>query len=415
MADQRRRFSPHSWQAVDDWCVPTYHQRIPVALSLQSAISERAPKDISMNVRRQYSRRRLLGAAGAAISGLAGGLAIPRLVFAQNKKSVTFMLPWVPEGSDLFSFTAKGMGFWDKHGLDVSIARGTGSVAAAEATGTGRFDFGMAAASAAILQNVKGLPVTALGCCQYDGTMGIGVLDDGPIRTPKDLEGHKLASTVTSGDYPLLPAYAAKAGFDLSKVDRLQTEPNVRNRLLSERQVDAISGFAVSIMPIYAATGVKAHFMLYSTVGLVNYGYVLLATPLRVAAEPQFCAAFVDGMLEGLKATMLDPGEAMKLFFKQVPEMALAEQAREQIRVGTGIMVYVAANPVIKTNGLGWIEPKAYHEQTDLVMQYLAKPGDKRPTMDDLMTNRFAGSVKFSADEFAAAQKNSQEFRAYVT
>jgi NitT/TauT family transport system substrate-binding protein len=368
-----------------------------------------------MNVRRQYSRRRLLAAAGAAVSGFAGGLAIPRLVFAQNKKSVTFTLPWVPEGSDLFAFTAKGMGVWDKHGLDVSIARGTGSVAAAEATGTGRFDFGMAAAPAAILQNVKGLPVTALGCCQYDGTMGIGVLDDGPIKTPKDLEGHKLASTVTSGDYPLLPAYAAKAGFDLSKVDRLQTEPNVRNRLLSERQVDAISGFAVSIMPIYAATGVKAHFMLYSTVGLVNYGYVLLATPQRVAAEPQLCAAFVDGMLEGLKATMLDPGEAMKLFFKQVPEMALAEQAREQIRVGTGIMVYVAANAVIKTNGLGWIEPNAYQAQTDLVMQYLAKPGDKRPTMDELMTNRFVGSVKFSADEFAAAQKNSQEFRAYVT
>jgi ABC-type nitrate/sulfonate/bicarbonate transport system substrate-binding protein len=368
-----------------------------------------------MNVRRQYSRRRLLGAAGAAISGLAGGLAIPCLVFAQNKKSVTFTLPWVPEGSDLFAFTAKGMGFWDKHGLEVSIARGTGSVAAAEATGTGRFDFGMAAAPAAILQNVKGLPVTALGCCQYDGTMGIGVLDDGPIKTPKDLEGHKLASTVTSGDYPLLPAYAAKAGFDLSKVDRLQTEPNVRNRLLSERKVDAISGFAVSIMPIYAATGVKAHFMLYSAAGLVNYGYVLLATPQRVAADPELCAAFVDGMLQGLKATMLDPGEAMKLFFKQVPEMALAEQAREQIRVGTGIMVYVAANPVIKTNGLGWIEPEAYQAQTDLVMQYLAKPGDEHPTVDALMTNRFVGSVKISAGEFAEAQKNSQEFRAYVT
>ena len=90
----------------------------------------------------QYSRRRLLGAAAAAISGLAGGLTIPRLVFAQNKKSVTFTLPWVPGGGDLFSFTAKGIGFWDKHGLDVSIARGTGSVAAAEATGAGRFDFG---------------------------------------------------------------------------------------------------------------------------------------------------------------------------------------------------------------------------------------------------------------------------------
>jgi ABC-type nitrate/sulfonate/bicarbonate transport system substrate-binding protein len=368
-----------------------------------------------MKVRRQYSRRRLLGAAGGALSGVAGALTAPRLVFAQNKKAIKFTLPWVPEGSDLFAFTAKGMGFWDKHGLDVDIARGMGSVTAAEATGTGRFDFGMAAAPAAILQNVKGLPVVALGCCQYDGTMGIGVLDDGPIKTPRDLEGRKVASTVTSGDYPLLPAYAAKAGFDLSKVTIEQTDPNVRNRLLPEHKIDAISGFAVSIMPIYAATGVKAHFMLYSAVGLVNYGYVLLTRPDRVDAEPQLCAAFVDGMLEGLRATMLDPVAAMELFFKQVPEMALAAQAREQIRVGTGIMVYVAANPIIKTKGMGWIEPEAFETQTDLVMRYLAKPGDRRPEVASMMTNRFVGNIKVSAADFDQTLKNSQEFRAYVT
>ncbi|HEY5068030.1 MAG TPA: ABC transporter substrate-binding protein [Xanthobacteraceae bacterium] len=340
---------------------------------------------------------------------------MPRLVFAQNKTSIKFVLPWVPEGSDLFAYTAKGMGLWDKHGLDVSVARGTGSVAAAESTGTGRFDFGMAAAPAAILQNIKGLPVTAIGCCQYDGTMGIGVLNDGPIKKPSDLVGHKLGTTVTSGEHPLLPAYAAKAGFDLSKVSIIQTDPNVRNRLLGDHKVDAISGFAVSIMPIYSASGVKAHFMLFSAVGLVNYGYVLLTQPNRVATAPEQCAAFVDGMLEGLKATMLDPAEAMKLFFKQVPEMALAAQAHEQIRVGTGIMVYAATNPVIKTNGVGWIEPKAYETQTDLIMRYVAKPGDKQPTVDSLMTNRFVGSVKVSAAEFDTAHKNSEEFRAYVT
>lgn len=365
--------------------------------------------------RRQYSRRRLLGSTGVALAALAGGLTKPRLVFAQNKTPIKFTLPWVPEGSDLFAFTAKGMGLWDKHGIDVSMARGTGSVAAAEATGTGRFDFGMAAAPAAILQNVKGLPVVALACCQYDGTMGIGVRNDGPIKKPSDLEGHKLAATVTSGEYPLLPAYAGKAGFDLSKVTIIQTDPNVRNRLLGEGKVDAISGFAVSIMPIYAASGVKAHFMLYSAVGLVNYGYVLLTRPDRVASAPQLCADFADGLMAGLKATMLDPGEAMKLFFKQVPEMKLAAQAQEQIRVGTGIMVYAAANPVIKPNGLGWLDPKAYEAQTDLIMRYVAKPGDKRPTMDSMMTNRFIGSVKISGDEFDKVQKNSEEFRAYLT
>jgi ABC-type nitrate/sulfonate/bicarbonate transport system substrate-binding protein len=52
--------------------------------------------------------------------------------------------------------------------------------------------------------------------------MGIGVLNDGPIKTPKDLEGRQLASTVTSGEYPFPPAFAENAGFDLEKVTRIQ-------------------------------------------------------------------------------------------------------------------------------------------------------------------------------------------------
>jgi hypothetical protein len=78
-------------------------------------------------------------------------------------------------------------------------------------------------------------------------------------------------------------------------------------------------------------------------------------------------------------------------------------------------MVYAAANPIIKANGLGWSDPKAYETQTDLIMRYVAKLGDKRPTTDSMMTNRFVGGVKVSAAEFDQMKKNSKDFRTYVT
>ncbi len=52
---------------------------------------------------------------------------------------------------------------------------------------------------------------------------------------------------------------------------------------------------------------------------------------------------------------------------------------------------------------------------TDLVMKYIAKPDDKRPAIDSMMSNKFTGGLKFSEAEYAQAQKNSQEFRPYVT
>jgi len=59
-------------------------------------------------------------------------------------------------------------------------------VAAAQAIDEGRFDFGMATPSIAVLQTIRGLPTVALAACAYDATMGVGVLNGGPIKTPKD-------------------------------------------------------------------------------------------------------------------------------------------------------------------------------------------------------------------------------------
>ncbi len=368
-----------------------------------------------MSIEGRLSRRRFLGGTGAAALGAAGGIACPRLVFAQNKKALKFTLAWVAEGASLFCFVAKGMGFWDKHGLDVDIARGSGSIAATQAIGEGRFDFGMSTPTISILQTIRGLPTVALAACAYDATMGIGVMNDGPIKTPKDLEGRKMASVVTSGDYPFIPLFAEKAGVDLTKVTRIQVDNKVRDRLLPEGAVDAISGYASSAMPSYVATGVKAHFMLFSDYGILNYGTTVMTQPARVADEPQLCAAFVDGMMQGLKATLVDPSEAIKVFFKQVPEMALAIQAREQIRVGTGILTCVAAHEMIKANGIGYQDPADYEAMTDLVMKYLAKEGDQRPEVAKMMTNRFIGDLKPSPVEWDEMQKNAAEFRTYLS
>jgi NitT/TauT family transport system substrate-binding protein len=95
-----------------------------------------------------------------------------------------------------------------------------------------------------------------------------------------------LASTVTSGEYPFLPAFAENAGFDLAKVARVQVDNKVRDRLLPEGKVDAISGYASSAMPTYIASGVKARFMLFSDFGLLNYGTAVVAQPKRLAEEP---------------------------------------------------------------------------------------------------------------------------------
>jgi NitT/TauT family transport system substrate-binding protein len=135
---------------------------------------------------------------GIGIAGLgAAALPLAAPALSQGATKVSFTTSWIPEGPNLFAYVARDKGFWKKAGLDVSVARGSGSGAAAQAVSAGTFDFGMAATPTVIVQAAKKLPITCIGQINYDALMGIGLLAGSPIKQPKDLEGKKLGASVT--------------------------------------------------------------------------------------------------------------------------------------------------------------------------------------------------------------------------
>lgn len=48
---------------------------------------------------------------------------------------------------------------------------------------------------------------------------------------------------------------------------------------------------------------------------------------------------------------------------------------------------------------MGYIDTKDYAAMTDLVVKYLAKPDDRRPTLDSTIADRFAGTIRFTHAE----------------
>jgi NitT/TauT family transport system substrate-binding protein len=356
----------------------------------------------------KISRRSLL--QGVAV---AAPFVLTSRVWAAGRP-VTFTLPWVAEGSNAYCYVAKANGYWSKRGLDVQISRGYGSVAAAQAIGAGNFQFGVAAAPAGIQAAAKGLPVTALLSAGYDATMGICVLKDGPIHTPKDLEGRKMASTVNSGDYPFLPVFAEHAGFDLSKVERVQAEPNVRQRLLVSKDVDAISGFAITFVPIFETQHLETRHMLYSSYGLTLYNNSLMTQVDMLQREPQLCADIAAGLAEALVFTMLNPDEAVKLFLKEVPEVALSADGAERIRLGIGIFIVSMLHEPLQKFGLGYAVPDDYRSMTELVMKYVAEKDDKAPAQSALYTNDYAGKLNLTPAELDKAMENAKPYRQYL-
>jgi NitT/TauT family transport system substrate-binding protein len=348
---------------------------------------------------KNVTRRGVL--AGAAALGLA------RPALAQSK-TVKYTLPWLAEGNSIFLYAGKGKGIFAKHGIDLDISRGFGSMAAGQAIATAQFQFGNVITTPVILLAAKGLPLVSIATLDYDAGMGVGVLGDSPITSPTMLAGKKVGDVPTSAEFPFFPAFAQKSGLDIKKIEFVNTDNKVLERIVMEKQVDAMTGIASSSLPIFISKNVPVRWMLYSSAGIPSYGSSLVTTQANLEKEKGLCAAMVDATCESLAFALNNPDEATALFTKALPEMGLNPGVKEFLRIGLGLHDYVVAKPEAKTHGLGYGDPAVLTAMTDLVMQYIATPDMKRPGnwFDDSM----GGKVKLTAAEWAAVEKRTGEF-----
>jgi ABC-type nitrate/sulfonate/bicarbonate transport system substrate-binding protein len=342
-------------------------------------------------------------------AGLATATLLPMPAIAEIRQ-VKFTLPWLAQGSFAFVYMAQAKDFMKKRGIDMSIARGFGSFAAAQSISAGQFDCGLCAAPALTLSVAKGLPLIGLATTDYDATMGVGVPADSPIRKPQDLAGKKIASVPTSAEFPFFPAYAKKAGFDLGTVESVHVDNKVIEHVLEEKQVDAITNFAASSYAVMLSRGVPSRWMLYSTAGIKNHGQSITVTKDTLAKDPAFCEAMVEGLLEGLTFTLSNPDETVELFLKQLPEMALNPASKQLTQLGLVLWQHSVEHPESREHGLGWSDPQAFTEITDLVMTYLGGPGVNRPDVDTLFTNQFTGKVKLDEAQWTQVRQRVAEY-----
>lgn len=345
--------------------------------------------------------RRTLLASGAV------GL-MPTRVFAQKKIAVKYNLSWLPEGANIYSYAAKQ--FWAKAGLDVTIDKGTGSIAAAQSIAQGQYEFGIPAAPNCIQQAMKGLQLVTLACVNYDTTMGIAVLPDSAIKAPADLKGKKVGSTLTSGEYAFLPTFLKNVGLGMNDIQSVALDSKVREVALIDKQCEAISCYVASALPKIVAAGVQPRVFLFSKYGLPFYAHSLATTPAYLAKEKGVCESMTAGLCEGVKFALLKPDETIELMFKEVPEMKLAATAKEQLQIGLGVW---ASNYVTKEamdHGVGYADPAAYTKMTDLIMTAASAPGDKKPDPAALFTNDFAGKLKLSDAEWKTVKTNTSKY-----
>ena len=257
------------------------------------------------------TRRRFLGTAATGGAAAVAGFSFPRPAIAQLAK-VRYTLSWLPTGQYAYIYSARQLGYFKKRGIDLDISRGYGSMAAIQAVSTGQFDMGGAQTGANLLSIMKGLDLRIVGTHGYDATLGIVALENGPIKTPKDLEGKKIGVSAAGGDTPFLPAYCRLSGIDFDKVSVVQIDSKILEQAAMSGIVDAIVVTGLSSIPNFVSEGIPIRMMPFSAAGLQFYWLNTLTSGSFLAKNKELVDNVQAGILEGMKFMLLN--SARKLF-----------------------------------------------------------------------------------------------------
>ena len=314
--------------------------------------------------------RRLLGLLAAVL--------VCSTAFAQKETPIRFALDWRFEGPAAPFFVAIDKGYYKAEGLNVSIDPGSGSVEGINRVASGAYEIGFADINSLIKyrDNPRNLPVKAVMMVYDTPAFSVVSLKKNGITKPKDLEGKVLGAPAPDGAYAQWPIFVQANNIDASKVKIENIGFPVREPMLAQGKVDAITGFWFSSYMNLKANGVKGEDIVVLHLrdyGVDLYGNVIIANPDVMRLQPKAVSGFVRATIRGIQETLRDPDSAIDSLMKRNP-IAKRDVELERLKLS---LEKNFVTPDVRKNGLGGVDMKRLERSIDqigLTFQYTNKP-----------------------------------------
>ena len=297
---------------------------------------------------------------------------------AAAQTPIKFALDWKFEGPAAPYFVAIDKGYYKAEGLDVTIDQGSGSVEGINRVASGTYPLGFSDINSLIKFRDKKENVAVKAVMMvYDApAFSIIALKKSGIKAPKDLEGKVLGAPAADGAYAQWPIFVKANGIDAAKVKIENVGFPVREPMLAQGKVDAITGFWFSSYMNLRANNVAADDIVVLHMrdfGVDLYGNVIVANPDFMRFSPKAVAGFVKATIRGIQDTIRNPESAIDSLMKRNP-IAKRDVELERLKLS------IAKNfvtPDVQKNGLGAVDMKRLERSIDqigLTFQYTAKP-----------------------------------------
>jgi NitT/TauT family transport system substrate-binding protein len=228
------------------------------------------------------------------------------------------------------------------------------------------------------------------------------------IAKPKDLEGKRLGGAPAGAANQLWPAFARANDIDVSKVKMVSLQPGLNIQALKNKDVDAVATVYQSSVPYLLADNTPYEIMFFSAHGLDIYSLTFITPADRLQASSAQVKAFVEGAMEGLKFSYLNPQRTLEDFVDAIPESGKTERDRAITMSSLLINTAEGLTDQARSNGLGWHDEARMKHTLEIGSSYLSLP--TTPALGSLYTNQFVGSVKLTDAEWAKARELAKPY-----
>ena len=269
---------------------------------------------------------------------------------------IKFANDWKWEGPAAPLLTALDNGYFAENDLKVTMDTGKGSLEAIPRVASGTYDMGSADINSLIKfrdQNPD-LAVKAIFVLYNKPPFAIVGRKSLGVSSPKDLEGKTLGAPAPDGAYAQWAAFVKANGIDADSVKIENVGFPVREPMLAQGKVDAITGFSFSSFINLKANQVPADdisVILMADHGLDLYGNVLIVNPKFAESNPDAVKGFLSAVVKGMKETIADPAAAVKAVLNHND---VAREAVELERLQMALEQNVVTDEV-RANGLGGV------------------------------------------------------------
>ncbi len=321
-----------------------------------------------------------------AAIGLALPLGLATSAGAETK--LKLVLNWKYQGPQGLFFLAEDRGYYKAEGIDITIDQGSGSGAAVPLVANGTYDVGFGDINALIElagRKPEDAPI-AVYVMYNQPPFTVAVKAESPIKSPKDFEGKTLGGAANDGALKLFPALCKLAKIDCSKVKITNMQPNLREQMLMQGQVDGVFGYVNTIRFSAKLMGVEEkqlRYINYGDYGMDLYSNGIIVSKKLVAEKPEVVRGLVRAINHGILDMLKDPDAAVAAVAKRE---ALIKIPVERERLDATVRDEMN-HPEIAKIGLGNVDMARLKKSIDILVEANALP--RSPSVEEIFTPAF--------------------------